>query len=44
MVDIITIFKDDGRVAANLAELDIQILCETKFAANDTFDIFEGMF
>lgn len=43
MVDIVTIFKDDRRVTADLGKLDIKIVCETKFAANDAFDIIERM-
>ena len=43
VVDIVTIFKDDRRVTADLGKLDIKIVCETKFAANDAFDIIERM-
>jgi hypothetical protein len=43
VVKIVTIFKDDGRVTANLGKPDIKIACETKFAANDAFDIIKGM-
>ena len=44
MRDIVTIFKDNRRVTANLCKLDIKIVCETKFAANDVFDVFKRMF
>jgi len=44
VVEIVTIFKDDRRVAANLGKLDIKIVCETKLVANDTLDIIKRMF
>ena len=44
VVDIVTIFKDDRRVTADLGKLDIKIVCESKFAANDAFDIIKRMF
>ena len=43
VVDIVTIFKDDRIVTANLGKLDIKIACETEFVANNTFDIIKGM-
>ena len=44
MVDIVTIFKDDERIAADLGKLDIEISWEIKFAANDALEIFERVF
>jgi len=43
VVDIVTIFKDDRRVTANLDKLDIKIACETEFSANNAFDIIKRM-
>ena len=43
VVDIVTIFKDNRRVTANLGELDIKIVWKTKFAANDASHIIKRM-
>jgi len=44
MAGIVTILKDDERIAANLGKLDIEIVCETKFVANDALEVFKRMF
>ena len=43
VVDIVTIFKDNRRATASLGKLDIKIVCEPKFAANDTLHIIKRM-
>jgi hypothetical protein len=42
-VYIVTIFKDDRRVATNLGKLDIKIVGEAEFAVNDAFHIIKRM-